>query len=318
MSSPADPVQAAADRITAYEDRVRDQARARIGADLARIQAQLRADVAYARTMQDPSLIAVARKRAAADLRALRPAMAPLLRGAVEEGVRLGAGLAGGAVPPGLKPFSDPALKVTLQQMNTPIRRHARLSANAVLNLPLRTDTQLQHVIDRIGAVLSEVDAATGVIASRAVDIGTTAVTQVQGIARIWVTRSGCCPACAEYSGSVAPPGGGFRPRAAYADGDSQWEDPGGGIAGPPLHRHCRCWVTPFVARLAERLARQTETDVAAGRLAASTPARIRAIERMLADSARLTQRTRERAIRAAARGRVTGQRPVNPRRPSA
>ena len=302
-------VEDVAAKVTAYEDQVRQAARARFGADLARIQAQLRADVEHARANRDPKLLAMARQRAAGSLKALRPAMAPLLRSAIDDGVRLGAELAGGTVPKGIKPLSDPALKVTLQRMNTPIRRHARLSAAHIMRARLNTDAQLQAALDRIGAVLSEVDAAAGVITSRAVDIGTTAVTETQGVARIWVVRSGCCPACAEYSGSVAPPGGGFKPRARYADGDSQWEATGGGIQGPPLHNHCRCATTAWQARLAERLARQTEADAAAGKLAASTPARIRAIERMLAEDARLTQRTRERAIRAAARGRFAAQR---------
>lgn len=304
---PVDPDEAAA-RIDAYEAHVRGMARARFGTDLARIQAQLRADVTHALTSGDPALLVKARRRAAADLRALRPAMAPLLREAIADGANLGATLAGGRLPAGINPHQDPAIKVTLQRMNTPIRRHARLTANAVLRSPLRTEAQLQHVIDRISAVLAEVDAAAGVITSRAVDIGTQAVTDTQGAARIWVTRSGCCPLCASYSGSVAPPGSGFLPRARYSDGDPQWSERTAGTT-PPLHWHCRCFAVPWQARLAERLARQTEADVAAGRLAASTPARIRAIERMLADDARLTQRTRERAIRAAARGRFAAQR---------
>ena len=299
-------------QIDRYETQTRNAARARIGTDLARSQNQLRADVTHARAVGDPALLTAARARAAKDLRALRPSMAPALRHAIDEGVRLGANLAGGQVPKGVKPLADPAIKVTLQRMNTPIRRHARLSAAAVERLPLNTDRQLEQVIDRIGAVLSEVDAATGVITSRAVDIGTAAVTAEQGIGRIWVTRSGCCPACAEYSGSFAPPGRGFAPRSDFSAADPQWG--GGGDAEPPLHNWCMCRTAPYQPRLADRLARQTEADVAAGRLAASTPARIRAIERMLADDARLTQKTRQRAIAAAARGRFTGQRPANPR----
>lgn len=313
-----DAVDEAARRITKYEDATRDAARARIGTDLAQIQAQLRADVLHARNMGQPQALTEARQRAAAALRALRPSMAPQLRAAIDEGVKLGSNLAGGPVPTGVKPLSDPAVKVTLRKMNTPIRRHARLSADHILRTPLRTDAQLEQAIARIGAVLSEVDSAVGVITSRAVDIGTAAVTETQGVARIWVTRSGCCPVCAEYSGSVAPPGGGFLPRAKYADGDGQWEDSGGGISGPGIHSHCRCYCVPFMARLAERLARQTEADAAAGKLAASTPARIRAIERMLATDRNLTQKTRERAVRAAARGRFAGQRPANLRRASA
>jgi hypothetical protein len=296
-------------RIDKYEAHVRNLARARIGADLARIQAQLRADVTHARTAGNPQLLTAARKRASDSLKALRPSMAPLLRDAIDEGVRLGAELAGGPLPKGVKPRADPALKVTLARMNTPIRRHARLSAHAILTGPLRTDTQLDRMIDRIGAVLSEVDAATAVITTRAVDIGVTAVTDTLGVARIWVTRPGCCPICASYSGAVAGPGVKFRPRLRLGDRRGQWEDTGGGIEGPGLHAHCKCFSVPYAPRLADRLARQAEADVAAGRVAASTPARIRAIERMLAADARLTQRTRQAAVRAAARGRFAAQR---------
>mgnify|MGYP000493986238 CR=1 FL=1 len=311
---PPGDVDDAARRITTYETQVRDAARAKFGTDLAQIQAQLRADVEHARANRDPRLLATARQRAATSLKALRPAMAPLLRSAIDDGVRLGAELAGGTVPKGVKPLSDPALKVTLQRMNTPIRRHARLSASHILRARLNTDAQLQAALDRIGAVLSEVDAAAGVITSRAVDIGTTAVTETQGVARIWVVRSGCCPQCASYSGAIAAPGKGFKPRARYGDHDPQWQDDGATIT-MPAHFHCRCYAVPYATGLADRLARQTEADVAAGKLAASTPARIRAIERMLAEDARLTQRTRERALKAAARGRFAGQRPVQPQR---
>ena len=320
MASAADDaLQQAADRIAQYETQTRDLARARIGADVAQIQAQFRADVTYARAHGDPQLLTDARRRASASLKALRPAVAPLLRPAVADGVRLGANLAGGTVPAGVKPFADPAMKVTLQRINTPIRRHARLSAHAVMTHPVRTDRQLDVLIDRIGAVLAEVDAAVGTVTNRAVSIGVTAVNDSQGTARIWVVRTNCCPICAGYSGSIAGPGHGFHPRSAYADSEGQWEDAGGGISGPPLHAHCKCWLTSFAPRLAERLARKTEEDIAAGRVAASMPARIRAIDRMLAADRTLTQRTRERALKATARGRVGAQRtPTDPRRRSA
>jgi len=308
-----DKVRAAAEQITAYEDRVKAAARARIGTDLAHIQTQFRVDLAAANG--NPARILEARQRAARSLRALRPAMGDALRGHIEEGVHLGARLAGGIAPKGVRPLADHAVKVTLQRMNTPIRRHARLSANAVMRMPVRTDRQVEDLIARIGAVVTEVDSAALVVASRAVDIGTTTVTTQQGVGRVWVTRADCCPVCAEYAGSVAPPGGGFLPRASYADHDGQWEEPHGGISGPPIHGLCRCYTVPDAPHLADRIARRQEADVAAGRIAASMPAKIRALKRMLADEANLTQRTRERAQRAAARGRFTGQRPVTTQR---
>jgi hypothetical protein len=288
--------------IDAFEASVRDAARARIGADLAQIQAQFRADITTAQG--DPDRLMEARRAAARSLRSLRPALHSTLRPAVDEGVRLGARLAAGVPPPGLRPLADEGIRQTLLRMNTPIRMHARLSASAVMRLPVRTPAQLEAVIDRIAAVLSEVDAAVSVITTRSVDVGFTAVTNELGVARVWVTRPGCCPVCAEYAGSVALPGQPFYPVASYADGEGQWAGAGRAVSGPPLHRHCRCGSVPDEWGLAKRLIRRTESDVAAGRLAASMAARIRAIDRMLADERRLTQRTRERARRTAARGR--------------
>ena len=306
-------VQAAVDR---YEAETRNAARAKLGTEVARIQAQFRADITHARAVGDDGLIEDARKRAAGALRALRPQVAPILRHAVAEGIHLGAAVAGTTPPDGIRPFQDPAIRETLARVNTPIRRHARLSASAVERLPLNTDRQIEQVIDRIGAVITEVDAAAGVVTSRAVAIGTQAACDDQGVGRIWVTQDNCCPLCAEYSGAFAPPGHGFAPRSDFGAGPDQWGQ--GGDAEPPLHNHCKCHGLPYARGLGDKLARKTQEDAAAGRLAASTPARVKAIENMLASDAKLTQRTRQRAATAAARGRFTGQRPETTRRASA
>jgi hypothetical protein len=127
----------------------------------------------------------------------------------------------------------------------------------------------------------------------------------------MWRAETGACVACTSYAGSLAEPGDSFRPVVDVADASSK---PTGPVWTPPLHPHCRCSLEPWTGppgrlRRGDRpiiLRRAAQLAIAAGRVQASEPGRVRAADRLvkLADELLIPKRAKRAARKAVARKR--------------
>lgn len=154
-------------------------------------------------------------------------------------------------------------------------------------------------------SVVPRVAAANAFHITRGASIGTKAVADATGSARVWVAERDACVHCAAYAGAtttidVFPTGLTFGDKPLI---------PHGPLTGPALHGHCRCSTTlidPANETVPAALKREAKRSVLRGFSLAteSEPARLRAADRLLAQHPGLPNTVEEYARRAVRRGR--------------
>lgn len=289
MSDPR--VTTAGARIAALEDRTVRAAVAQLDAQLQAIADDLRAQAPT--WAGDPAAAMRGRRALAARVRRVRPGVAAVVRGALDDAVRAGAG----GVDVTLTPRDDPLVDHVLRTVDAAVRAKASTVARLLTTAPVRTDVQTRNLAERVLAVASPGEAGASAAVVRAADLGSAAAV---GGPRTWVTQPGCCAHCAGFAGSVAAPGQPFLPLLQVADRPLPWAAQG--VVGPPLHDHCRCHAVEVTRGLPAALVKAAAADIAAGKVGyISAPARARAAARLLRTRAPLNAATRRRAQRTAA-----------------
>lgn len=152
-----------------------------------------------------------------------------------------------------------------------------------------RTATSLQRL-----ATTAVNTAATAVAEQVAAAVGAPGV--------VWIAERDACVHCLSLAGHTATVGGAFPPGSQWADRPLRWR----GFTGlPPRHPACRCRAVPWdgTPDIPAALQREAQRSIVRGWSlpSESTPARLRAARRLLADGTVLP-RSVERAGRDAVR----------------
>ncbi|MEU6597861.1 hypothetical protein [Streptomyces flaveolus] len=152
--------------------------------------------------------------------------------------------------------------------------------------------TRWSHMLAGLGAARAALPAVRAHIAwviNTAVQEGLDAVVRATAPLRVWVSEADACVRCLAYTGRTARPGEPFP-------GGLSW-DPrqrrarAAGVAGPPLHAHCRCRTVPWDdawrasgTPFPEALRREAERSIGfgAGRPSESRAVRLRAARELL------------------------------------
>lgn len=272
------------------------------------------------------ALAALQRRRLAA-VREIesRPDMAPELRRYADRALELGTRQALRDMPRAdrnRRPLLPPAAGLReLHNSVAGIDERARRNFERLLNtarMPINDDSILMTAS---AAKHLENDARGTVrwVTNRAVNLGTRRTAEARGMSVIWVAERDACLHCLAYAGEVAGIGEAFPGGLTFGDRPLS-DDP---VPDPPLHPNCRCRLKPYAgeparrppeahmpeASLADALAREARRSVLRGFSSyASTPARLRAAQRLLGSGAGLPKSVVERARRDVARGQFSGR----------
>jgi hypothetical protein len=247
------------------------------------------------RWKDDPATALRDRRALAARIRKVRPGAAAVIRSALEDAVRAGAGA--DTDIEGIRARDDDLVDRMVRSVDAAVRAKASVVARHVTQDPARTDAQTRRLAERVRAVASPARAAASTAVVRAADLGSVAA--ADGGPRTWITRPDACVHCVGYAGAVATPPEHFRPVLEVRDRALPWA--ADGVPGPPLHAHCRCVAVPATQGLPRAVQKAAAVDVAAGRVGyASGPARARAAERLARSRAPITAATRRKARRTA------------------
>jgi hypothetical protein len=160
-------------------------------------------------------------------------------------------------------------------------------------------------------------EAAARWAVNRSAARGADSICSELGAARLWIAERDACLHCLAYSGVVAQPGERFPAGLTFAEKPLKSE----AIPYPPLHPNCRCRITPWLGtksgsgtsvEMPEALKREARRSVLLGLAlpSESTPARLRAADRLLAKGAMLPASVQARA-RAAVRRGAFGRKPA-------
>jgi len=259
------------------------------------IGARVRAAAGVAVTA--PAAWLAVRRRAAADLRAVRPAVAARITRILPRAADLGAQHAGGPLPAGHDPTADGLIGGILDRVDGLVREKLTRAARALRDDPATTPAGIDALLARVDAARQVAETAAGDATTRAIAGGAAAAADELGISLEWVTEPGACAICLGYAGSIREPGGRFHstgPPPLAGDTD---------IEGPPgPHPHCRCWLRPSTQAVTNRLRRRNAARVALGP-AAQLSAGLRTLDQLLR-SGRVRLPSRRQADTTRARGR--------------
>jgi hypothetical protein len=244
------------------------------------------------------------------------PDMAPELRRYADRALELGTRQALRDMPRAdrnRRPLLPPAAGLReLYNSVAGIDERARRNLDQLLTLakfPINDDSILATA-SAAKHLENDARATTRWVTNRAVNLGTRRTAEARGFSVIWVAERDACLHCLAYAGQVAGPGEAFPGGLTFGDKPLS-EEP---IPDPPLHPNCRCRLKPYALHtepaavsLAHALEREARRSVVRGfSNYASTPARLRAAQRLLDSGASLPKSVVERARRDLARGQFS------------
>lgn len=259
-----------------------------------------------------------------AQLQAIRPDMAGALSDYLDQSLTLGVKQGLATLPRELRqrrplvPSTTPTRELVTIVGNLDRKAADRLQVSVTLaaSMPINPDN-LRLVQGNAWRALNDSQSAVRWVTNRGVSLGTTRVAEQRGIGTIWIPERDACHDCLAYAGQVAKAGGSFPEGLTF--GDKPRHD--GPVPAPPLHPNCRCRVKPYDgpgpdpevsqpnATLADALAKEAQRSIARGfSNYASQPAKLRAVERLLASGPALPKTVVQRAQRDLERGQFSGR----------
>lgn len=215
-----------------------------------------------------------------------KPSPRSYLRGAVREGIDLGARHAAELAQVDLHASVQAPLDVRWAVDN--LHRQNQDDLRAALKLAkhgrLERFGDLQTILAPVRRAATRTERAAIWTAHRAANEGVLRVADRLGASRVWVAERDACLTCLAYAGHVVGPGEHFPPGLTFGD-TSTVDEP---MFTPPAHPHCRCTTELWVGDendpvgLPKALRREAQRSVAQGRGQASEPARLRALDALI------------------------------------
>lgn len=249
------------------------------------------------------------RDRLATRINAINPRMRDPLAREVGTGLRLGWAQASDMPAPPTVRHDDPGLHDVVEHVDERARAGLDRAAFAAQYGPLSTEADLNVIAGLTVKVVTDAKGQVRWATNRAVNTGSAAYAEDQGLRRVWVAERDACLHCLAYSGQIAEVGMHFPTGLTFAT--KALRPPPDGLPNPPLHPNCRCRVWPYEggeavaeanvpnASIATALAREARRSVLKGWSAfASTPERLQAADRLLAAGAGLPKTVQQRAAR--------------------
>ncbi len=163
---------------------------------------------------------------------------------------------------------------------------------------------------------VSRIEAAVAAEITGAASEGVRQVADARGFAVVWIAEPDGCLHCLAYAGRISTDGT-FPERLTFGDRPLVQPDT---LTGPGLHPRCRCTlelIDPGDTAVSEALRREAMRSVLRGwtHESESTPARLRAAERLLAAGSGLPKSVETKARKSVRDGEFPDDRPPAPER---
>lgn len=240
----------------------------------------------------------------ASEIPALLAGLMRLIGQGLQMGIRQAAELAKSAASTPVQPSQQ--LVAAVAQLGRVLPEQMAQAVRFVETAPMATWQDASVPMAMASKALGTAESTTRWVANRAVAEGSSAVAELSGIGRMWISERDACLTCLAYSGEVAPAGQPFPAGLTFGKSSSVKEP----IWFPPAHRSCRCRVKPWLGPaggvdISTALKREAQRSVLRGDSAHdSRPARLHAAERLLdAGLVGTSETAKKRARRAISAG---------------
>lgn len=220
-------------------------------------------------------------------LDAVRPQAGAVLLRALELSWKLGRRQVLGHARGDIRPIPDGTLADVVMNADARARRRLNAARELAHRLPMDSAQDVAAVLASARRAATGLETDAGWVVHRGVTLSKHGAAQEVGLALVWVAERNACLNCLAYSGRVIAPGGLFPTGLTYGDHPLKAYGP---LVGPPLHPNCRCQLDTSSLRPGDLdigLAREAARSVARGLTDhASTPARFRAVDRLVSRTA--------------------------------